>query len=250
MNGIEIISLANAAVLLSWRGKKLLIDGLYHFDGKPFSNVTAETAEKLWAGLPPYNGIDYLLFTHGHPDHFSPTLTADYLERHPVKGVLLPPPEGGEQERLRAILSARSIPCVTASMGGRLTLRPEPGIRVEAIPTRHLDPRYWEVPHFALLVTLGEAQLLFTGDTDYTHETLDGLPPLWAAFVNPLFFGALAHRKFFRGTLQTETLCVHHVPFAEDDCFHMRTQLEKDAALRADSSKLVLLTEPEQRTIL
>lgn len=250
MNDIEIISLANAAVLLTWQGKKLLIDGLYHFDGKPFSNLTAETVEKLWAGLPPYDNIDYLLFTHGHPDHFSPELTADYLKQHRVKGALLPPPQGGEQARLRAVLSARDIPCVTVPTGGRLTLRPEPDIRVEVIPTRHLDPKYWEVPHFVLLVTLGDVRLLFTGDMDYTRETLTALPPLRAAFVNPLMFGALANGKFFHGRLQTETLCVHHVPFAADDCFRMRHQSERDAARWVGGAELILLTEPEQRVVL
>lgn len=251
MNDIRIISLANAGVLLIWRGKKLLIDGLYHFDGKPFSNVTAETAEKLWAGLHPYDEIDYLMFTHTHPDHFSPEMTADYLERHRVKGLLLPPARGDEQDRLQAVLAARQIPCITDPEGGRVTLRPEPGIQVEAIHTRHLDQKYWDVPHYALLVTLGEDRLLFTGDTDYTHETLTDIPPLRAAFVNPLFFRAIVTGRFFRGTLRTETLCVYHVPFRADDCYHMREPVDKDAAnWTVPGVELLVLEEPEQQAVL
>lgn len=250
MEDITLLSPANAAVLLTWRGRKLLIDGLYHFDETPFSNLTAESAQRLWAGLPPYDDIDYLLFTHGHPDHFSASLTADYLERHRVRGVLLPPLHEAEQARLRAVSAVRDIPCVTLPAGSRVTLRPEADLCVEAIPTRHLDPLYRDVPHFVLLVTLGGDRLLFTGDMDYTCETLAGLPPLRAAFVNPLFFGALANRRFFRGELQTDTLVVHHVPFAADDCFQMRRQLERDAARWAGGAELILLTEPEQRAAL
>lgn len=250
MNEIRVISLANAGTLLIWQGKKILIDGLYHFDGKPFSNLRQETAQKLRQGLPPFDHIDYLLFTHAHPDHFSAELTADHLERFPVKGILLPP-DDGTQARLRAVAAARQIPAVTAQIGGRIAAEPEPGIRIEAIHTRHLDQKYWGMPHFLLLVTLGGDSLLFTGDVDYTHETLEQIPPLRAAFVNPLFFRAIVTGRFFRGVLQPDTLCVHHIPFREDDCYHMREPVERDAAVWAvNGVELAVLEEPEQEIVL
>ena len=87
---IQVTLVANAGILLSFRGRKLLIDGLFRAEDTPFSCIPAKTLEKLLNGYPPYDDIDYLLFTHYHTDHFSPEITRSYLEAARRKGC--PPP--------------------------------------------------------------------------------------------------------------------------------------------------------------
>ena len=77
---VKATFLVNAAVLLEFRGTKLLIDGIYDENGHCFSNLSERQWEKLKAGEGEFAGIEYLLFTHEHGDHFSPQRVAEYLE--------------------------------------------------------------------------------------------------------------------------------------------------------------------------
>ena len=76
---VKATFLVNAAVLLEFRGTKLLIDGIYDENGHCFSNLSERQWEKLKAGEGEFAGIEYLLFTHEHGDHFSPQRVAEYL---------------------------------------------------------------------------------------------------------------------------------------------------------------------------
>lgn len=242
---------ANAGVLFTYQGRKILVDGLFMVEGNPFSDLPAGTIRSLREGLPPYDHIDYLLFTHDHSDHFSPELVAAYVAKHPVKGVLLPPVRRPAQARLRELLQARGIPCPEANAAQDAGISWEPGIRVQSLPTRHLDRRFWDVPHFVLLLTLGDKHLLLTGDVDYTAESLPGLPPLRAVFLNPMFFHALCTGRFFRGVLPTDTLCVYHMPFPPGDPYRLRAMLEKDLARRPPLGPAIhILERPNQCLLL
>ena len=66
---VKATFLVNAAVLLEFRGTKLLIDGIYDENGHCFSNLSERQWEKLKAGEGEFAGIEYLLFTHEHGDH-------------------------------------------------------------------------------------------------------------------------------------------------------------------------------------
>ena len=84
---VKATFLVNAAVLLEFRGTKLLIDGIYDENGHCFSNLSERQWEKLKAGEGEFAGIEYLLFTHEHGDHFSPQRVAEYLEYRQPKAI-------------------------------------------------------------------------------------------------------------------------------------------------------------------
>lgn len=207
MDDIRIAYLANAGLLLDFAGTKVLVDGLYDSPPEGFSPIPETVLEKLLSASPPFDGIDRLFFTHTHPDHFSRVLTEEYMRKNPVKGLVVPPlaPEG----------LSFSLPS---------------GIEARAVPTRHLGKRFADVPHLCYLFSFRGKNILITADVDYTAETFDMLAGLHfrAVFVNPLFFGALCHGRFFRGSLDAEQICAYHVPFARDDSFGIRAQLKRD----------------------
>ena len=83
----------------------------------------------------------------------------------------------------------------------------------------------------------------------YTTETLASIQnvPIRATFVNPLFFNALSHRKFFKGTLPGQSIFVYHVPFPEDDSMRMLPTLRRSLeAWLSDGRPVTALTEPFQ----
>lgn len=248
---IQVTLAANAGVLLAYRGRKLLVDGLFRAENIPFSNLPAETVRDLYSSRPPYDGIDYLLFTHGHPDHFSREMVGKYLAENPVKGVLLPPSRTPAHLQFQKELSDRGIPCGAAPLSGPTEIALEPDLRIRTIPTRHLDQKFWDVPHTALLLTFGSKRLLLTGDADYTTETFPDLPPLRAVFLNPMFFRAYRYGKFFHGKFLTETICVYHVPFPEDDAYQIRELLARDLTRHSSQDCAVqILGSPNQQITL
>lgn len=230
---LRVTLVANAGVLLEYDGTTLLLDGIYGPEGHPFSNLAPRVWQAMLAGEPPFERIDYLLFTHAHPDHFSPAMTLEYLRRRPVKGVFAPDTRTVGESGLRAYLQESGTPCVLLSEEtDRAAFRIEPRLTVRAFRTAHLDKAFARVKHFCYLISFGEKQVLFTADINYVTEDLARLRgrELRAAFVNPMFFNALRTGKFFKGTLPAAGICVYHVPFSEDDSTGIRQRLEHDLA--------------------
>lgn len=240
----------NAGLILEYQGTKLLLDGIYGTRGHPFSNLGKDRWAKMLAGTAPYDNIDYLLFTHQHPDHFTPSMVLAYLKTRRIKGISFPEATDESQTELISYIKENRIPCVLlSSQAQRTTFHIEPQIQVRAFSTLHLDKEFRDVPHYCYLISFGDKHVLFTADVDYTTETFSGIAtvPLRAAFINPLFFNALRSGKFFLGTLNAKTFCVYHVPFSEDDSMHMRPVLAKDLlAWPQDKPQAIVLCDAFQ----
>ena len=84
------------------------------------------------------------------------------------------------------------------------------------------------------------------------HNSIYGdMPPLHAVFLNPLFFHAYMSGRFFKGGFKTGAVCVYHVPFQEDDVFHVRASIAKDMEKYHDrAADVYVLDSPDQQIIL
>ncbi len=248
---LYVTLVANAGLLLEYGGAVLFLDGIYGPEGHPFSTPSAAVWQKLLSAAHPFERIDYLLFTHAHPDHLSPELTLEFLRHRRVKGVFLPDTRSVRESGLIAQLEQSGTPAVLLSaQTDRAAYQIEPDISVHAFRTAHLDKKFERVRHFCYLIAFGEKRVLFTADVDYVHEEFRqlGSEPLRAAFVTPLFFNVLRTGKFFHGALNAETICVYHVPFREDDSMEMRPRLRRDLALwDEDHPPAAVLSEPFER---
>lgn len=241
---LRVTLVANAGVLLEYRGTTLLLDGIYGAEGHPFSNLSSDIWEKLLEGKTPFETIDYLLFSHAHPDHCSPQMTEEYLRRRKVKGVFLPDTRSVRESGLPPLLKERNIPAVLLSgETDHAAFRIEPHITVRAFTTLHLDEKFRHVHHFCYLISFDEKHVCFTADVDYIHEDLSQIQrfPLRAVFVNPLFFSELRRRRFFRGELKAETICIYHVPFSGDDSMQIRPNLARNMAHFPPEQKTTVL---------
>lgn len=249
-SALRITLIANAGLLMTYRGTTLMVDGIYGREGHPFSNLSPEVWREMLESEDRFRKVDYLLFTHAHPDHFSPEMTGEFLHHRSVKGIFLPEPHMAAEDRLIKMLRAKKTPCVLLSDATEhAAYRIEPEITVRAFRTLHLDRKYRNVPHFCYILTFGDQNILLTADMDYTTETLASIQnvPIRATFVNPLFFNALSHRKFFKGTLPGQSIFVYHVPFPEDDSMRMLPTLRRSLeAWLSDGRPVTALTEPFQ----
>lgn len=237
---IKVIFLVNAAVLLEFRGTKLLIDGIYDEKGHCFSNLSPEQWDKMKKGQEMFSDIDYLLFTHEHGDHFSPRRVIEYLDHQQPKAIFMPMEGSAALDALRKKAEEKKIPCalLNSELCRTTVFRPEKDIRIKAFPTRHLDKIYWDVQHFCYLVECGEKKMLFTSDVDFTQESFTELEhvPLDGIFVNPLMSHSKEGRRLLsEGVLQAKTKFVYHIPFAGDDKMGVRKIAEQE--LRAEREK-------------
>lgn len=82
-SNIEVTFLANEGVLISTRGKKILIDALFDNPNPNYAAPPEDMLESMAAGKAPFNDVELVLITHNHPDHFSPSFSARFMESNP-----------------------------------------------------------------------------------------------------------------------------------------------------------------------
>ena len=87
-----------------------MVDGIYGREGHPFSNLSPEVWREMLESEDRFRKVDYLLFTHAHPDHFSPEMTGEFLHHRSVKGMFLPEPHMAAEDRLIKMLRAKKTP--------------------------------------------------------------------------------------------------------------------------------------------
>lgn len=246
MDKLTVTLVANAGVLLEFRGTALLVDGIFRDDRFSFRSPSPEIWAQMLAGDGIFHKIDYLLVTHTHTDHFSADMVREYLEARPVKGVFLPAAVTPAEQALSQDMERAHIPfaALVPSAEFRRQLQ---DISVYAFPTRHLDKMFWDVPHFCYLISFGGEWVFITADADYTSETFSFLRgvPLRAVLLNPMFFHALHDPRHFHAHLASETFCIYHVP--ADNYMQLQDLAERDVAhWPTEEGRVVLLREPMQ----
>ena len=253
---IKITYLVNAAILLEFRGIKLLIDGIYDEKGHYFSNLSPEQWENLKKGKEEFSNIDYLLFTHEHGDHFSPDRVREYLDCQIPKAIFMPKIGGLELSMLQKKAEMLNIPCalLDEAFCRKTVFKPEKDISVKVFHTRHLDKIYWDVPHFCYLLEFGEKKIFFTGDVDFNYEKFDGLQNIWldAVFINPIFNQSKRGKELLsEGAIKAKNKIVYHIPFAGDDKMQIRKIVEQRKSLaKAEDKNAVFLMEEGQTCYL
>ena len=246
---LKVTLICNAGLLLEYKGTTLLMDGIYGREGHPFSNLTDVTWHQMLRGEGIFSKVDYLLFSHAHPDHFSPSMTLQYLQERPIKGIFKPAADRPDSS-LDIYLAEKKIPCVSLSQQtNHASFHIEPHLSVRAFTAQHLDKKYWDVRHLCYILSFDDKHVLFTADVDYMNTDFDAVKqiPLRAVFMNPLFFRVFHNPRFFRGGLKADAYCVYHVPFQDDDTMQMRYMLQRDLAnWPDDEGEAMALTEPYQ----
>jgi len=82
--------IANTGVLVSSGETKVLLDALFDKPNQEYRAPAPEVLEKIMQGAAPFDGVDLVLVTHNHPDHFDATLAVRYLEARPEPVLLVP----------------------------------------------------------------------------------------------------------------------------------------------------------------
>jgi L-ascorbate metabolism protein UlaG (beta-lactamase superfamily) len=166
---LALTYVANSGVLVGAGETRVLIDALFDKPNPEYRAPASEALDAMLKGAPPYDGVDVVLVTHDHPDHFDPSLAVRYLER--VEGPRLVAPADAV-EKMRAVASdwARIAPRVVSldlPVGGKAERAVGP---VTLTAFRTLHGQQDSPMNLMYLVDLGGWRVFHEGDSNAKFE--------------------------------------------------------------------------------
>ena len=190
--------LANAGVLIASGDTKVVFDPLFRNDFGAYQLLPESLERALFAGEPPFDGIDAVLISHYHEDHFSAVDILRLLEERPEIQLYAPTQAMAE---MRSIAGDRYRPVLDRVHEIALEYKDAPvtieagELLIEAVRIPHSgwpDART-DVENIAFRVTLAEeTTALHLGDADtsdahyardseyWARRTADiAFPPYW-----------------------------------------------------------------------
>lgn len=208
---VEVTYLANAGVMLRSGDTKVLIDGLFRpYEGYPV--LPESYREQLERAQPPFDGIDLILVSHQHGDHFQAESVARYLQSQPDAMLVVSDQLG---DAVAAVVGDSSlntqIAPLTLGLGAEQVVMMD-DVAVSVMSVGHGTGAHREVANFAHAVKLGDLVFLHVGDADFSQGLLEQiqLPNIDVAFLPPWFLNEGA--DFVRTHIQPKHIVAVHMP--------------------------------------
>lgn len=162
---VEITYICNAGFLISSKGKKILVDALFQGTnyGCPFAPYM--TAIKL--AEPPFDGVDLVLVTHDHDDHFDAEITGTHLANNP-KAVLVSTEQviDSLREGFPGFEEFEDRTIALRLVKGESTRIALTGIGLEVINIPHVNMPGGGVLNLGFLIDVGGVRLFHPGDAE------------------------------------------------------------------------------------
>ena len=164
--------LANAAMLVTNGESKVVFDPLFRNDFGTYERVPEPMERALFAGAPPFDGLDAVFVSHYHEDHFSAVDVLRLLEARPDLRLYAP---AQAVAGMREIASSRLDAVIARVNAIALQYRDAPvslqhgTLLVEAVRVPHSGwpDRQQQVENIAFRVTLdAETTVVHLGDAD------------------------------------------------------------------------------------
>ena len=182
-DAIDAKYLANAGVLISHGETKIVFDPLFDNDYGFYELVPKDIETALFAGAPPFDGLDAVFVSHHHGDHFSPARMVQLLKAHPNLQLFAPRqaiddmPVDATDAALRSRLHA-----VALNAGERFTMViGDVEVNAVRIPHAGWPERNADIENISFKVSLdAEATVLHMGDAHTDPRIFDSQAEYWA----------------------------------------------------------------------
>lgn len=218
--------LANEGLMVTHGDTKVVFDPLFRNSYGHYQLLPKDMEEALFAGTPPFDGIDAVFISHYHGDHFSPEDVLRLLKLQPRIHLYAP---GQAVEGLRQVSSAGDGDIFERVTAVELAYKDAPvhfemnGLKIGAVriphsgwPTGRLD-----VANISWRVTLDDtATVLHMGDADPNgvHFESDsaywGARPIDMAFPPYWFFDSTYGPHVLENLVRAKKNVGIHVPVA------------------------------------
>jgi len=207
---------ANSGVLVGSGATKVLIDALFDKPNPEYRPPAPEVLDKMMKGAPPFDGVDLVLITHNHPDHFDAALGVRYLEARP-EPVLLAPADAVEEMR-KAAADWTKIDSRVVSLDLKVG---EKGMkdwnRIPVTASRTLHSGDLESPmNLMYLVDLNGWRVFHEGDSNGKPEVYQGFglggTPVDLALVHFWFPLEPNCARFLQEVFKPDHIALTHLP--------------------------------------
>jgi L-ascorbate metabolism protein UlaG (beta-lactamase superfamily) len=200
---MQVTYIANEGFLILMGDNKILVDALFGSWESDWCDVPpGEVIEKMEKATGPFEGIDLILVTHAHVDHFNPEIVAAHLENN-LSGILVCPRavvEELKKQESYAKFRAR-VKEVTPAEGtvvemevNRVKIKvwrlPHGPYYVEDEQTGERRNKHEHVQHLVFKVEAGRQRFLHSGDWasaegEEVPDLLAGEDRVYVAFLSP-----------------------------------------------------------------
>jgi len=173
--------LANAGVLISRGDTKIVFDPLFDQDFGVYELVPKDIERALFAGAPPFDGLDAVFVSHHHGDHFSPERMVELLIAHPDLQ-LFGPPQAIDSMAIDPADAADRLHVVDLDLEGTFTqIVGEIEVSAVRIPHSGWPARHADIENIAFRVSLDDAAtVLHMGDAHADPAFFDSRAEHWA----------------------------------------------------------------------
>ncbi len=89
-DSVSITYIANCGFMIEIDSKKILIDALFKEGFNHYTVPDSSTIALINSNKKPFNGIDLVLVTHKHADHFDPEMLISFMLRNPGAKLICP----------------------------------------------------------------------------------------------------------------------------------------------------------------
>ena len=225
---LQLTYIANEGVMVSSGNQKVLIDALFDKPNAEYRAPSPDVLDKIMKGEAPFDGVDLLLVTHNHPDHFDAPLAARYMATFPGS-ILLAPADAVAELRKAAADWTKIEPRVVSFdiKVGEKEMRDLKQVQVTAFRTLHSGD--WESPmNVMYLFELNGSRIFHEGDspgkTDEYRDFGLGSAPVDLALVHFWFPLEPNCANFLQEVLKPDHVSLMHLPI----------RLESDALGKID----------------
>jgi L-ascorbate metabolism protein UlaG (beta-lactamase superfamily) len=212
---ISITYIGNSGFLIESSGKKVLVDALYRWGATGYAVISYETRQLMEKAKPPFDGVNLVLATHYHPDHFDAVAAGTHLMSNPG-ALLVSTPQS--QEKMRESFERYTDVQDRARFelpgeGERIRIEHD-GITLEVINLHHGKTR--PIENLGFLFEIGGNKILHVGDTEATAEDFQvnnlHIEDVDFAFIPYWKLAYDGEKDDIRSGVRTEYIVVMHMP--------------------------------------
>lgn len=225
----RVTYLANEGVLIEHGPSKVMIDPLFDNGFGQYQLLPDAMTAALFAGNAPFDGVDAVLISHAHADHFTPEIMLRYLKAQPDVALYAPAQAVAALRRVSGEADAALLDRVTGlalELGDDSLHFDLDGIGISAVRVPHSGwpARMTDIENLVFRVTPGDgSSVLHLGDAADSGQHFAAQQSFWDEQVNSLalppywFFLSDDGNRILGSRLKAERAIGIHVPSEPKD---------------------------------
>lgn len=235
--------IANSGVLIEYSATKILIDAIFDQYNLKLAAPSESTIQKIMNGNSPYDGVDLVLVTHSHRDHFNPELAVKYLNTHQDVRMIAPPQS---LDSMKFYSGFKKISSHVYSYPWKRAWKQliQDNITVRSIYTRHGGRNNFQNQNQMFLITIGDKKILHVGDTQMEPDNYENLRLIYEdidlAIVPFWYMSSVYGKELIDDYIKPKKVVAVHFPVtgAEESIQKIQDQFPNDKIFLNEGEKV------------